>query len=197
MKKILVLYYSTHGATEALARSVARGIDSVPGCTSVLRTVPKVSTVTEATESDIPDTGPPFCSLDDLATADGLVLGSPVRFGNMAAALKYFWDSTTELWLSGRLEGKPAGVFVSGGSLHGGQELTLLTMMVPLLHHGMILLGLPYSERALLETSGGGTPYGASHVSGATHNRSLDQHEHELAVQLGKRVAKAALKLAD
>ena len=163
MKPILVLYYSRHGATRELARAIAQGIDSVPGAEARVRTVPPVSTVCEATEPDIPSDGPPYVELHDLEECAGLALGSPTRFGNMAAPLKYFLDGTTPQWLSGALAGKPACVFTSTGSLHGGQESTLLTMMLPLLHHGMLLVGIPYTESALTTTQGGGTPYGASH----------------------------------
>lgn len=197
MKNILVLYYSAGGSTEALARAVVRGIDSVLGVEARLRTVAKVSPVCDATESDIPPKGPPYCTLEELAQCDGLILGSPVRFGNMAAPLKYFLDTSSAIWLSGQLANKPAGVFVSGGSLHGGQEATLISMMLPLLHHGMAVMGLPYTESALFETSGGGTPYGASHLAGAVNGRPLDEHEKALAMALGKRIAVAALKLAD
>lgn len=196
MQEVLVLYYSANGATRELARLVARGVDSVPGCAARLRTVPRVSTVTEATEADIPDSGAPYAELADLAECAGLVLGSPVRFGNMAAPLKYFIDQTSALWLSGALSGKPAGVFTSGGSLHGGQESTLLSMMLPLFHHGMVVVGLPYGEAALFDTQGGGTPYGASHVAGALSDRPIDNEEKALAVALGRRVAETAVRLA-
>ncbi|MGN6702357.1 MAG: NAD(P)H:quinone oxidoreductase, partial [Burkholderiaceae bacterium] len=159
---ILVLYYSRRGATRTLAELVAEGVESVPGCDARLRTVPPVSTVAEATAPDIPDDGPPYVELADLEQCAGLALGSPTRFGNMAAPMKYFWDGTSTQWLSGALAGKPACVFTSTGSLHGGQETTLLSMMIPLLHHGMLLLGLPYSHPELMTTSDGGTPYGAS-----------------------------------
>jgi NAD(P)H dehydrogenase (quinone) len=195
--EILVLYYSQAGATEALAREVCLGIDSVNGAAARLRTVPPVSTVAEATADDVPDEGPPYASIEDLAECAGLVLGSPTRFGNMAAALKYFLDGTAGEWLSGTLIGKPAGVFTSSGSLHGGQETTLLSMALPLIHHGMLFVGVPYSEPALSATQSGGTPYGASHV---TWNRSPDElSDDETAIgrALGRRVATIALKLAD
>ncbi len=195
MARILVLYYSTHGGTRELARLIARGVGQVAGCEAVLRTVPGVSAVCEATEPAVPDSGAPYASLDDLAGCDGLVLGSPTRFGNMAAPLKYFLDGTAGLWAQGALAGKPAAVFTSSGSLHGGNEATLLSMMLPLLHHGMLIVGLPYSERALSETSGGGTPYGASHVGGGAGDRPVDTHEHALAVALGRRVAEIARRL--
>jgi NAD(P)H dehydrogenase (quinone) len=196
MKEILIVYYSSGGATHELARMVARGVDSVSGISAKLRTVPRVSAVSEAVESDIPTDGPPYASLDDLKDCAGLILGSPVRFGNMAAPLKYFIDQTSGVWLSGGLSGKPAGVFTSGGSLHGGQESTLISMMIPLFHHGMILSGIPYSEAALFATQGGGTPYGASHVGGALNDREIDSEEKSLAMALGRRVAELALKLS-
>ncbi|HTJ94160.1 MAG TPA: NAD(P)H:quinone oxidoreductase, partial [Pararobbsia sp.] len=167
MTEILVLYYTRYGATRELALAIARGIDSVPGAQSRIRTVPAVSTVCEATQPDIPSDGPPYAELRDLAECDGLALGSPTRFGNMAAALKYFLDGTSTEWLAGTLSGKPACVFTSTGSLHGGQESTLLSMMLPLLHHGMLMLGIPYTEPLLTTTQSGGSPYGASHFSRA------------------------------
>jgi len=196
MKEILVLYYSAGGATRELARQVARGVDSVDGVAARLRTVPRVSAVTEALAPAVPDSGAPYASLEDLAECAGLVMGSPVRFGNMAAPLKYFLDQTSALWLSGELAGKPAGVFASGASLHGGQESTLLTMMLPLLHHGMLMVGVPFSERALFDTRGGGTPYGASHVAGALGERPFDVEEKGIALVLGRRVAETALRLS-
>jgi len=195
MTRILIVYYSTHGGTRELARLAARGVESVAGCSAVLRTVPRVSTVCEATEPEVPDAGAPYATLDDLAACDGLLLGSPTRFGNMAAPLKYFLDGTAGLWSSGALSGKPAGVFTSSGSLHGGNEATLLSMMLPLLHHGMLIVGLPYSEKALSETAGGGTPYGASHVGGSAGDRPVDHQEHTLALALGRRLAEFANKL--
>ncbi len=195
MSRILIVYYSTHGGTRELARLAARGVESVAGCSAMLRTVPRVSTVCEATEPDVPDSGAPYATLDDLAACDGLLIGSPTRFGNMAAPLKYFLDGTAGLWSSGALAGKPAGVFTSSGSLHGGNEATLLSMMLPLLHHGMLLVGLPYSEKALGETAGGGTPYGASHVGGSAGDRPVDPQEHALAMALGRRVAEVAGRL--
>ncbi|GAB3263310.1 NADPH-dependent FMN reductase family protein [Chitinimonas naiadis] len=195
MADLLVLYYSRHGATRQLAQLIARGIESVEGCQARLRTVPAVSTVVEATAPAIPDEGAPYVELADLKECIGLALGSPTRFGNMAAPLKYFLDGTSADWLAGTLAGKPAAVFTSTSSLHGGNETTLLTMMLPLLHHGMYLVGLPYSEPGLSVTQGGGTPYGASHVTGHDGRRPLDEHEKALAMALGKRLAEAALKL--
>ncbi|HEB57842.1 MAG TPA: NAD(P)H:quinone oxidoreductase [Gammaproteobacteria bacterium] len=194
--EVLVLYYSRHGNTAALAQHVAHGVDGVAGVSARVRTVPAVSTVCEATESDIPADGPPYASHADLEECAGLVLGSPTRFGNMAAAMKYFIDGTSPQWLAGALAGKPAGVFTSTASLHGGQESTLLSMMLPLLHHGMLLVGLPYAETDLLTTTTGGTPYGASHVAGADADRSLSEEEERLAHALGRRVAETALRLA-
>lgn len=195
MNEILVLYYSRHGATADMARRIAHGIEEVPGCQARLRTVPPVSTVCEATEDDIPEEGPVYVTLDDLKQCAGLALGSPTRFGNMAAALKYFIDSTSSLWLSGALIGKPAAVFTSTSSLHGGQETTLLSMMLPLLHHGMLLLGLPYSESDLLTTQSGGTPYGPSHTAGTDSNRPLSNEEKNLCRALGSRLAKTVMAL--
>jgi NAD(P)H dehydrogenase (quinone) len=192
---ILVLYYSRKGATAEMAQLIARGIEQVPGAQARLRTVPPVSTVCEATADDIPNAGPPYVSHDDLRECSGLVLGSPTRFGNMAAPLKYFIDSTSDLWLSSTLAGKPAGVFTSSSSLHGGQESTLLSMMLPLLHHGMLITGLPYAETDLMHTTTGGTPYGASHFAGDDNKRPLSDEEKRLCKALGKRVADAAIKL--
>ncbi len=195
MHKILVLYYSQKGSVEALARAIAHGIDSVPGAEAVIRTVPRVSTICEASEPTIPDSGAPYVTLQDLAECSGLALGSPVRFGNMAAPMKYFWDGTVTSWLSGELIGKPAAVFTSSGSMHGGNESTLLSMMLPLFHHGMLLLGLPYSEVALSETQSGGTPYGASHIAGTNGNSTLTADEISLGKSLGKRLAETACQL--
>ncbi|MBT8084397.1 MAG: NAD(P)H:quinone oxidoreductase [Woeseia sp.] len=197
MNDVLVLYYSRNGATEALAREVCEGIDTVVGAEARLRTVPSVSAVSEATAAAVPAEGPPYATQNDLRECIGLVMGSPARFGNMAAALKYFLDSTSGLWLSGALSGKPAGVFTSSSSLHGGQESNLLTMALPLLHHGMLITGIPYTEKDLHDTKSGGTPYGASHV---TWNRSADElsaEEQRLARVLGERVARVALRLAN
>jgi NAD(P)H dehydrogenase (quinone) len=195
-REILVLYYSHHGSVRELARHIARGIEQTPGIVARLRTVPKISTVCEATEAAIPDEGAPYVGACDLEECIGLALGSPTRFGNMAAPLKYFLDSTSGLWLKGALAGKPAVVFTSTTTMHGGQESTLLSMMLPLLHHGMMILGIPYTEAALSETREGGTPYGASHVSGNDGNTAASEHEKLLAVALGRRLAEAAKKLA-
>ena len=195
MPDILVLYYSRHGSTAELARQVCRGIESVPDMAARLRTVPSVSATTEAIEPAVPDSGPPFASHEDLAQCEGLILGSPTRFGNMAASLKYFLDGTAALWMSSALAGKPAAVFTSTQTMHGGQESTLLSMMLPLLHHGMYLVGLPYSEPALTQTASGGTPYGASHVAGHGSENRLTAAEAELARALGARVAGLAARL--
>jgi NAD(P)H dehydrogenase (quinone) len=195
MAEILVLYYSRTGGTAELARQVARGVEEVEGMTARLRTVPPVSTVCEAVEDDIPATGPPYASLDDLRECAGLALGSPTRFGNMAAPLKYFLDSTGGLWLAGALSGKPAAVFASVSTLHGGHESTLLTMMVPLLHHGMLLVGVPFTEAALSETRSGGTPYGPSHWSGPASRMALSAEEKQLCRALGRRLAEIARRL--
>ncbi|MDD2815053.1 MAG: NAD(P)H:quinone oxidoreductase [Thiotrichaceae bacterium] len=192
---ILVLYYSRHGHVAQMAQKVARGIEEVENCQAVVRTVPRVSAVCESVAPSIPDSGAPYVSLEDLQNCAGLVLGSPTHFGNMAASLKYFLDQTSGLWLSGALVGKPAAVFTSTGSLHGGQETTLLSMMLPLLHHGMLLVGLPYTESALLTTKTGGTPYGASHLAGADNANSLSDEEQRLCRALGKRVAQTAARL--
>lgn len=192
---ILVLYYSRHGATRKLAECIAQGIESVSGCEARLRTVPQISTVTEATEAQIPATGAPYVELQDLEECQGLALGSPTRFGNMAAPLKYFLDGTSAQWLSGALSGKPACVFTSTGSLHGGQESTLLTMMMPLLHHGMLIMGLPYTEKNLMTTHSGGSPYGATHWSGIGGDLVMTEETRELAIALGKRLALNARKL--
>lgn len=191
---ILVLYYSRHGATAEMARQIARGVE-LSGLEARVRTVPGISSECAAVAPEIPEEGALYASLDDLRQCAGLVLGSPTRFGNMAAPLKYFIDGTSSLWLTGELVGKPAGVFTSTASLHGGQESTLLSMLLPLLHHGMLVTGLPYSESALLETRGGGTPYGASHHAGADGKRALDQHEISLCRALGKRIAQTAQRL--
>jgi NAD(P)H dehydrogenase (quinone) len=190
---ILVLYYSRSGATASLAQQVARGVELVDGMTARLRTVPAVSASSEQTESDIPDDGPLYCEPDDLRHCAGLVLGSPTRFGNMAAPLKYFIDQTSGLWLSGSLVDKPAAAFTSTSSLHGGQESTLLTMMLPLLHHGMVVMGLPYSEAGLMTATSGGSPYGASHWAGDDNSRAVDENEAALCRALGPRVARHAL----
>ena len=196
MLELLVLYYSRNGGTRKLAEAIALGIDGTAGTSARLRTVPAVSSVAEATEPDIPVEGPPYVELRDLDECAGLALGSPTRYGNMAASLKYFLDSTAALWVSGALAGKPACVFTSTGSLHGGQETTLVTMMMPLLHHGMLIVGIPYTESDLMATASGGTPYGASHVGGADGRRPVDETEKRLAVALGRRLATTALRLA-
>ena len=195
MTEVLVLYYSRYGATEALAREVCQGIDAVDGMAARLRTVPAVSSVAAAAEGDIPESGPPYASNADLVECAGLVMGSPTRFGNMAAPLKYFLDGTGTEWLSGAAAGKPAGLFTSTSSLHGGQESTLLTMAVPLLHHGMLLVGLPYTEAAISTTTTGGSPYGATHVSWNRKADKLSAEEKLLARALGQRVADTARKL--
>ncbi len=192
---ILVLYYSRHGSTRKLAELIGQGIDSVAGCEARLRTVPAVSTVTEATAPDVPTEGAPYVELRDLQECAALALGSPTRFGNMAAPMKYFWDGTSSQWLSGTLAGKPACVFTSTGSLHGGQETTLLSMMLPLLHHGMLLLGIPYTQAELMTTSSGGTPYGASHWSGVSGTQAISTDTRALAIALGQRLAQTAAKL--
>jgi NAD(P)H dehydrogenase (quinone) len=195
MAEILVLFYSRKGATAELARQVCRGVESVSGAKARLRTVPPIVTVADPPQGPVPSDGPPYATHDDLRECDGLVLGSPTRFGNMAAPLKHFIDGTSALWVSGGLAGKPAGVFTSTQTMHGGQETTLVTMMMPLLHHGMYIVGLPYTEVALNRTKGGGSPYGASHVSGEEAQPKLAEEERVLAVLLGKRVAELAVKL--
>ena len=196
MTDILVLYYSRYGNVADMARYVGRGVESVKPCRALIRTVPAVSAVSEAGAGDVPAQGPPFASKDDLARCAGLALGSPTRFGNMAAPLKYFLDSTGDLWLSGKLAGKPAAVFTSTGSLHGGQESTLLSMMLPLLHHGMVIMGVPYAEPALMSTQAGGTPYGASHVAGPESDRKVTEDEKQICMTMGARLAELSLKLS-
>ena len=196
MQDILVLYYSHRGSVRALAEHIAAGIESVPGMQARLRTVPRVSTVCEATEPDIPYSGAPYVEPADLEECAGLALGSPVRFGNMAAPMKYFWDGTIAGWLNGTLAGKPACVFTSSGSQHGGNESTLLSMMLPLLHHGMLIMGLPFTEPKLSSTSAGGTPYGPSHVASATGNPVLNEAESHLAFVQGQRISNLAKKLS-
>jgi NAD(P)H dehydrogenase (quinone) len=196
MREILVLYYSRHGAVREMANLIARGIEQVSGVSARLRTVPPVSAVSEAVAPPVPDAGAPYVELKDLEQCIGLALGSPTRFGNMAAPLKYFWDTTGALWLRGTLAGKPAAVFTSSSSLHGGQETTLTSMMLPLLHHGMVVLGLPYSEPELMLTREGGTPYGASHHAGQASDQAVSDDEKRLCIALGRRLAEAALKLA-
>jgi NAD(P)H dehydrogenase (quinone) len=192
---ILVLYYSRHGATRKLAELIAQGVDSVPGAEARLRTVPAVSSVAEATAPSIPENGAPYVEAADLAECAGLALGSPTRFGNMASSMKYFLDGTAAEWVNGTLSGKPAVVFTSTGSLHGGQEATLLSMMIPLLHHGMLVMGLPYTHPELMNTASGGSPYGATHWAGVDGKRAITEDERALSIALGRRLATAALKL--
>src|SRR5580704_15868673 len=194
MAEILVIYYSRDGSTAELARQACRGIESVADASATLRTVPELRATSETAAKPVPDQGPPYARLEELRRADGLMLGSPTRFGNMAAPLKYFLDSTSALWLDGALAGKPAAVFTATQTMHGGQESTLLSMMLPLMHHGMVLVGVPYTERALSNTRSGGTPYGASHVSGL--QQGLTEDERVLAQALGRRVAQLAVTLA-
>lgn len=196
MSEILVLYYSQGGAVRDMAQLIARGIETVKSMKARIRTVPKVSANCEATEPEVPASGAPYAELKDLQECIGLALGSPTRFGNMAAPMKYFLDGTGSLWLKGTLVGKPAAVFTSTGSMHGGQETTLVSMMLPLMHHGMIMVGLPYSEPELASTTSGGTPYGASHVGGTADDRPITEDERKLCIALGKRLAETALKLA-
>ena len=195
-REVLVLYYSRHGAVRQMAQLIARGVESVNGMAARVRTVPEVSAVSEAVSAPVPDAGAPYAELRDLEECCGLALGSPTRFGNMAAPLKYFLDTTAGVWLKGALSGKPAAVFTSTGSMHGGQETTLVSMMTPLLHHGMLIVGLPYTEAELSTTASGGTPYGASHLAGATSDRALTEEEKKLCIALGKRLAATAQKLA-
>jgi len=195
-REILVLYYSRYGATEALAREICHGVDSIKNAVARLRTVAPVSAVSEAVEDAVPADGPPYVTIDDLKECSGLVMGSPTRFGNMAAPLKYFLDGTGSEWLSGTLTGKPAGLFTSTASLHGGQESTLLTMAIPLLHHGMLIVGLPYTNPLLMATETGGAPYGASHVSWNKTPDHLSKDEKELARALGERVAEISCRLS-
>src|SRR6202166_5435281 len=196
MNEILVLYYSRQGSTAALARQICRGVESVNGMQARLRTDAPVAVTTERPDPPVPSDGPPYASHDDLLQCCGLILGSPTRFGNMAAPVKFFLDGTSALWVSGALVGKPAAVFTSTQTLHGGQESTLLSMMVPLLHHGMYLVGLPFTERGLADTHGGVTPYGASHVASRSENGELSEHESAFARALGRRVAALADRLA-
>ena len=194
--EILVLYYSHRGAVRQMAQLVARGVEQVRGASARLRTVPRVSSVTEARAPAVPDAGAPYVELTDLVACNGLALGSPTRFGNMAAPLKAFLDSTSELWLNGTLAGKPAAVFTSTSTLHGGQETTLISMMLPLLHHGMVIVGLPYTEPELTLTTSGGTPYGPSHTAGSSSDAPITEHEKKLCMAQGRRLAEIALKLA-
>jgi NAD(P)H dehydrogenase (quinone) len=194
--EILVLFYSRKGATAELARQICRGIESVPHAQARLRTVPPLTTVVEPPQAPVPNEGPPYATSDDLIQCDGLIMGSPTRFGNMAAPLKHFIDGTSALWVSGAMAGKPAAVFTSTQTMHGGQESTLITMMLPLLHHGMYIVGLPYTEAALTHTKTGGSPYGASHVAGASTHPRLSDEERTLAQLLGRRVAELAAKIS-
>jgi NAD(P)H dehydrogenase (quinone) len=196
MKEVLVLYYSRHGAVRQMAQLVARGVGEVQGMSARVRTVPPVSPTSEATSPAIPEEGAPYVELADLTECAALALGSPTRFGNMAAPLKHFLDTTSTLWLSGALAGKPAAVFTSTSSMHGGQETTLVSMMLPLLHHGMVVVGLPYTETDLITTQSGGTPYGASHTAGAHSDLAITEHEKRLCTALGRRLATVAMKLA-
>jgi NAD(P)H dehydrogenase (quinone) len=196
MAEILILYYSRHGAVADLARQVARGVESVPGMQARLRTVPEVSPETETVSEPVPGSGDPYVTLDDLRQCQGLALGSPTRFGNMAAPMKFFLDTTSPLWLTGELSGKPAAVFTSSSTQHGGQESTLLSMMLPLLHHGMLLLGIPFTADELNTTQTGGTPYGASHVAGSDNDNPVSTDEKKLAQLLGKRLATTAASLS-
>lgn len=195
MTEVLVLYYSQGGSIRRMAELIADGIERVPGAAARMRTVPKVAATTTITEPAIPDSGAPYCDLKDLEDCAGLALGSPTRFGNMAAPMKFFLDGTAGLWLSGALAGKPASVFTSTASMHGGQETTLVSMMLPLLHHGMFIVGLPYTEPALSSTRGGGGPYGPSHVAGAADDQPISEAERTLCIAQGSRLAHAALKL--
>lgn len=195
MTKILVLYYSRYGAVKQMAHYIARGIESIPGCEACIRTVPPVAPKTEITEPPVPESGAPYATLEDLKSCDGLALGSPTRFGNMAAPMKYFLDTTSSLWLAGSLVNKPAAVFSSTSSLHGGQETTLLSMMLPLFHLGFMLLGIPYTESDLNTTQSGGTPYGATHFAGTDGKRSITDEEQRLCFAMGKRLAQIAAKL--
>ena len=197
MGRILILHYSRNGATANMARQIARGVEEIGGMEAVLRTVPAVSSVCEAVEDTVPGEGAPYATTDDIRRCDGLALGSPTRFGNMAAPMKYFLDGLGSLWLSGAMIGKPAAVFTSTSSMHGGQESTLLSMMLPLLHHGMIILGLPYSETDLLHTRTGGTPYGPSHLAGEDNDLPLSGEEKNLCQALGRRLATTAFKLSE
>jgi len=195
MTEILILYYSRSGHVSKMAEQIARGVEKVEGCQAKLRTVPEISSVCEAVEDTIPEQGHPYATADDLKQCAGLALGSPTRFGNMAAPLKYFIDQTSDIWFSGSLTDKPAAVFTATGSLHGGQESTLLSMMLPLMHHGMIIVGIPYSETELMTTQDGGTPYGASHLAGKNNDHDISDTEASLCKSLGTRLAKTAKKL--
>lgn len=196
MAEVLVLYYSLYGNVARMARLVARGVEEVDGVQARVRTVPKVSSVSEASADDLPSDGPPYATREDLDQCVALALGSPTRFGNMAAPLKYFLDGTATEWLSGTLAGKPAAVFTSTSTLHGGQESTLLSMMLPLLHHGMLIVGIPYTEKQLTSTRSGGTPYGASHLAGPRNDIAISDEEHQLCLALGRRLASVGARLA-
>lgn len=195
MPKILILYYSRYGAVKQMAHYIARGVESIPNCEACIRTVPPVSPKTEIAEPPVPESGSPYATLDDLKECDGLLLGSPTRFGNMAAPMKHFLDTLSSLWLSGQLVNKPAAVFSSTASLHGGQETTLISMMLPLMHLGFILLGIPYTESDLNTTTSGGTPYGATHFTGPDGKNPVTAEEERLCFALGKRLAEIAVKL--
>jgi NAD(P)H dehydrogenase (quinone) len=196
MKPVLILYYSRHGATRTMAEKIARGVEEIAGAEAMIRTVPETSSVCEATEPEIPEEGAPYATLDDLRNCSGLILGSPTRFGNMAAPLKHFLEQTTELWFESALAGKPAAVFTSSASMHGGQESTLLSMMLPLMHQGMLISGLPYSEADLTRTESGGTPYGPTHVAGTNGEKHFTDEEIALCKAIGRRIATLALKLS-
>ncbi|MDD5364108.1 MAG: NAD(P)H:quinone oxidoreductase [Gallionellaceae bacterium] len=197
MHDILILYYSLHGSVKQLAAHIAHGVESVPGVRARLRTVPKVVSEADGPAKLVPDEGAPYVTLKDLQECAGLALGSPTRFGNMAAAMKYFWDGTSSLWLAGALAGKPASVFTSTASLHGGQETTLISMMLPLMHHGMVIVGLPYTNPELTATRSGGTPYGVSHFAGADGRQPVTEEERRLAYAQGRRLAEIAVKLGE
>lgn len=198
MQKILILYYSRHGHTRQMARLMARGVETVDGCEALLRTVPAVISAEQASlDASLEEASDPFVTLDELEHCGGLILGSPTRFGHMASPLKYFLETTSALWMSGALAGKPAGVFTSTGTLHGGQEATLLSMMLPLLHHGMLITGLPYSETELIHTESGGTPYGASHTAGSDNSQAITEAEKKLCIAQGKRIAELSLRLGN
>ena len=194
-QEILVLYYSPGGTTAEMANIIARGVEEIDGVQARIRTVPSVSTTIEATESEIPDNGPLYATIDDLTKCDGLILGCPTHFGNMPAAMKHFIDNTSALWMGGKLAGKPAAVFSASTSMHGGQESTLLTMMLPLLHHGMLIVGLPYTETELFQTKTGGTPYGATRLTDDLEATPLSDEERKLCLAIGRRVAATAKKL--
>ena len=196
MTKILVLYHSRLGSVEKLATLIARGVESIDQAEAVIRTVPNISTTIEASDEAVPNSGAPYATIDDLKQCDGLIVGSPTRFGNMSAEMKYFFDSTSSVWMAGDLAGKPAAMFSSSSSMHGGQESTLLSMMTPLLHHGMIIVGIPFTQQELSQTTTGGTPYGSTHVAGSSNRNPISEEEKILSIALGKRVAEIASKLA-